>query len=221
MTTDNNLPSNLPIEHQNVPAAHQGLHDFLYGARADEHAVESGAAPMSVGDGDQAMGIDQWKAQTENRKVAGVYAVLDCDRIPQYIGYSRNITLSLESHLTQHGPDVCAFVRVQAFKFPKRTEMEALCNAWIAELEVTPPGNLDGSGQWAKTIGEAARAAMSEAERHTYEEKKLKLRKAMADNTLMKEGTPLSAEEANRRQKLEAAVTNDDWSEVIRDASRE
>ena len=214
MATD----SNLPIEHQNVPAAHQGLHDFLYGAGGDEHAVEPAEAPASVGDGSQAIALDAWTAQMGNGKVAGVYAVLDRDLIPQYIGYSRNIALSLESHLTQHGPDVCAFVRVQAFKFPKRTEMEALCNDWIAELGTTPPGNLDGGGKWAKTIGEAARAAMSEAERNAYEEKKLKLRKAMADTTLMREETPLSEDQTKRRQKLEASVTNDDWSAVIQDS---
>ena len=217
MTTDSNLPSNLPIEHQNVPVAHQSLHNFLYGAGVDEHAVETKAEPTPIGDGNQAISLEQWKAQTENRKVAGVYAVLDRDRIPQYIGYSRNITLSLESHLTQHGPDVCAFVRAQAFKFPKRTEMEALCNAWIAELEVTPPGNL-GGGQWAKTIGEAARAAMSEAERHAYEEKKLKLRKAMADTTLIQDEATLSEDETKRRQNLAASVTHDDWSAIIQDS---
>ena len=217
MATDQNLP----IEHQNVPAAHQGLHDFLYGVGGDEHAVAVSTAAAPAGEGDQVVSIADWKTETGNRKVAGVYAVLDCDRIPQYVSYSRNVALSLESHLTQHGPDICAFVRVKAFKFPKRAEMEALCAAWIAELETPPSGNLDGGGQWAKTIGQAARAAMSEAERQAYEEKKLKLRKAMADTTLMKEETTLSAEEANRRQTLEAAVTNDDWSAVIRDASRE
>ena len=214
MATDNNLP----IEHQNVPVAHQGLHDFLYSSGADEHAVEATTTAAPAGDGDQVASIDAWKAETGTRKVAGVYAVLDRDRVPQYISYSRNIALSLESHLTQHGPDICAFVRVQAFKFPKRTEMEALCTAWIAELETPPSGNLDG-GQWAKTIGEASRSVMSDADRQAYEEKKLKLRKAMADATLMREETPLSQAETERRQKLEAAVTNDDWSAVIRDAS--
>ncbi|MDJ0702497.1 MAG: GIY-YIG nuclease family protein [Leptolyngbyaceae cyanobacterium MO_188.B28] len=217
MATDQDLP----IEHQNVPAAHQGLHDFLYGAGVDEHAVEATTTAAPASDGDHVMSIDDWQAETGNRKLAGVYAVLDRDRVPQYISYSRNVALSLESHVTQQGPEVCAFVRVQAFKFPKRTEMEALCAAWIAELENPPSGNLDGGGQWAKTVGEAARAAMSDAERQAYEEKKLKLRKAMADNTLSQEKTPLSAEEVNRRQKLEAAVTNDDWSAVIRDASGE
>ena len=216
MATDQDLP----IEHQNVPAAHQGLHDFLYGAGVDEHAMEA-STTTPASDGDQVVSIDDWKAETANCKVAGVYAVFDRDRVPQYISYSRNVALSLESHQTQHGSDVCAFVRVQTFKFPKRTDMEALCAAWIAELETPPSGNLDGGGQWAKTVGEAARAAMSDAERQAYEDKKLKLRKAMADTTLTQEKTPLSAEDVDRRQKLEAAVSNDDWSAVIRDSSGE
>ncbi|MEN9520503.1 MAG: hypothetical protein RLZZ381_3091, partial [Cyanobacteriota bacterium] len=50
------------------------------------------------------------------------------------------------------------------------------------------------------------------------EEKKLKLRKAMADTTLIDElEAPINQNETEvqRRQKLEAAVENDDWSSVI------
>ncbi|MFM2315493.1 MAG: hypothetical protein RLZZ04_4771, partial [Cyanobacteriota bacterium] len=67
---------------------------------------------------------------------------------------------------------------------------------------------------------------MTAAERNAYEEKKLKLRKAMADATLVDEltgqtdhssteTTEILSENLQRRQKLEAAVENDDWSSVI------
>ena len=59
---------------------------------------------------------------------------------------------------------------------------------------------------------------MTDAERDAYEEKKLKLRKAMADATLTDELAAQdrqSEAELKRRQKLEAAVKNDDWSSVI------
>ncbi len=207
---------NTPLEHQNVPVAHQGLHSFLYGSD-NEHSADT---PSSVihSDGTNIVEISTWSQQTENTKIAGVYAVIDCDRIYQYIGYSRDVLRSLKGHIAQNGTAVCTYIRVQTFRFPKRQEMEALKDQWIEALDYTPLGNAEGGNTWARTIGEAAKATMSEAERNAYEEKKLKLRKAMADATLVDEleaQTNQSETEVQRRQKLEAAVKNDDWSSVI------
>lgn len=214
-----------PIEHQNVPQGHQGLHGFLYSSD-NEHAVVDAHIPDLESDGAQVLAITTWCGGTHpegnraaNAKLAGVYAVLDCDRQVQHIGISRNVMLSLNSHVTQLGRDTCAFVRVQTFKFPKRSEMEALRDSWLAELDRIPPGNSDDSNLWAGTVGEAATVAMSTAERSAYEEKKLKMRKAMADSNLSKEleasANSSDPAEIERRQNLEAAVQNDDWSAVI------
>lgn len=207
---------NTPLEHQNVPVAHQGLHSFLYGSD-NEHSAETSSSVIHS-DGTNIVEISTWSQQTENTKIAGVYAVIDCDHIYQYIGYSRDVLRSLKGHIAQNGTAVCTYIRVQTFKFPKRQEMEALKNQWIEALDYTPLGNAEGGNTWARTIGEAAKATMSEAERNAYEEKKLKLRKAMADATLVDEleaQTNQSETEVQRRQKLEAAVKNDDWSSVI------
>lgn len=209
---------NLPVEHQNVPAEHRGLHDFLYSS-ADEHTVtEMTVIPESKNNGTEVLSVDAWCAGIANAKIAGVYAVLDEAHRTQYVGYSRNVLLSLNSHITQLGTATCAFVRVQAFKYPQRTEMENLRDAWIAELDTVPPGNNEESGLWASTVGEAARVAMSASERHAYEEKKLKLRKAIADTTLSRESETVDANELERRQALESAVKNDDWSSIINES---
>jgi hypothetical protein len=207
-----------PIEHQDVPQAHQGLHGFLYSSD-HEHAVVDANSPDLESDGVEVVAVNIWCNRATNAKLAGVYAVLDCDRRVQYIGISRNVLLSLNSHVAQLGSNTCAFVRVKNFKFPKRSEMEALQDAWLDEIDYMPPGNSEQSGLWAGTVGEAATVAMSVAERNAYEEKKLKMRKAMADSNLSKEleaNIPSSdLAEAERRQNLEAAVQNDDWSAVI------
>lgn len=206
---------NQPLEHQNVPIAHQGLHSFLYSSDR-EHSAEEAAGVINA-DGTEIVEISVWEQQTENSKVAGVYAVLDSDRLYQYISYSRDVLRSLKGHITQNGTQVCTYIRVKTFKFPKRQEMEALKTAWLCELNYLPVGNQE-SNTWASTIGEAAKATMSQSERNAYEEKKLKLRKAMADTTLIDElaaPTSQSETEVQRRQKLEAAVENDDWSSVI------
>ena len=212
--------NNIAIEHQNVPVAHQGLHSFLYSSD-DEHTSVS---PSIALDNDLAevVSVADWRSLTDRVKVAGVYAVLDCDRQTQYIGYSRDVRQSLEGHIAQNGTEICAFIRVQVFKFPKRQAMEALRDEWIAELDYIPSGNQAGNqaaqGNWASTVGEAARIVMSESDRNNYEEKKLKLRKAMADTTLIDELEKSDRQDsvmAERHQKLEAAVKNDDWSAVI------
>ncbi|MBD2409190.1 hypothetical protein FACHB389_33010 [Nostoc calcicola FACHB-389] len=206
---------NQPIEHQNVPTNHRGLHDFLYSSD-DEHATtQVSITPELTNNSTEITSVEAWRVAADNAKIAGVYAVLDAERRTQYIGYSRNVLLSLNGHITQNGEQKCAFVRVQAFKFPKRQEMEDLRDAWIAELESTPPGNATDCGMWASTVGEVAKAVMSEVERQAYEEKKLKLRKAMADTTLSKDSQTTDASETERLRQLEAAVKNDDWSVII------
>ena len=216
------MTENTPLEHQNVPVAHQGLHTFLYGSD-NEHSAERSA--QIVADGTNIIEVSQWERHTGNNKVAGVYAVLDSDRIYQYVGYSRDVLRSVRGHIAQNGDReadaerhrACTYIRVQTFKFPKRQAMEATKDEWIAELDYTPAGNA-GEGTWAGTIGEAAKATMTAEERNAYEEKKLKLRKAMADASLIDELTAqdnLNDAEVKRRQQLEAAVKNDDWSSVI------
>jgi hypothetical protein len=191
-------PNHTPIEHQDVPVAHQGLHDFLYSS-ADEHGV----AAKVVGpiDATAIVPLDDWCDRAGDAKVAGVYAVFDRQQQLQYVNISRHVSLSLRGHQTQLGADCCAFVRVQPFSFPDRAAMAAVQTAWMAENGVAPIGNTEAAdGLWAKTTGDAAIAAMSPAERSAYEEKKLKLRKAMADSTL--KDAPQVAQ-------------GDDWSSVI------
>lgn len=206
-----------PIEHQNVPQAHQGLHDFLYSS-ADEHSAETTAVPALELTANSPIAVEAWCDEVQNAKIAGVYAVLDGDRQTQYIGYSRNVALSLRSHLTQMGTEICTWVTVQAFKFPKRDEMEKLRDEWIAALPSPPPGNLEGT--WAETVKDAATQVMSAAEREAYEEKKIKLRRAMADGTLHKEEIKAQSE-AEQRQDLAAAMNDDNWSAVIREQTQE
>ena len=207
-----------PIEHQNIPENHRGLHDFLYSSD-DEHVIcEEIVTPDLKNDGTEVLAIANWCESASNTKIAGVYAVLNEKHSIQYIGYSRNVMLSLNSHVAQLG-STCAFVRVQSFKYPKRTEMENLRDTWISELDSIPPGNDTQTGLWASTVGEAARVAMSATERNAYEEKKLKLQKAIADQTLNRSES-LDAGDFERRQKLEAAVENDDWSAIINESAK-
>ncbi len=205
---------NLQIEHQNIPTEHRGLHEFLYSSDDEHTAIEVTLTPDSANNGVEVLPLETWCAADRNAKIAGVYAVLDTEGCTQYIGYSRNVLLSLKDHKRQNGEQKCAFVRVQTFKFPKRQDMEDLRSAWIASLVRVPPGNASLGEMWARSVGEVT-GVMSEAERKAYEEKKLKLRQAMADTNLSKESETTDASNALRQHQLEAAVENDNWSTII------
>ena len=204
---------NIPIEHQNVPTAHQGLHEFLY-SDADEHGTTATTPQLEL-DGDKILPITEWQSSAENARLAGVYAVIDSSHQTQYVGYSRNVSISLKGHLIEHGSDVCAYVRVRSFKFPKREEMEQLRDSWITASNSVPPGNAGSSDGWAATLGEIAAAAMSPAEREAYEEKKLKLRRAMADSALSRELDAAHITDDRKREHFAAAMNDDNWSAVI------
>jgi hypothetical protein len=212
------VEKDLPIEHQNVPTAHQGLHEFLYSA-ADEHGAAATTVNLDL-DGERVLPLPEWQALAENAKVAGVYAVLDTAQQTQYIGYSRNVFTALKGHLAEHGGEVCAYVRVQPFKFPKREEMENLRDRWIAALTEVPAGN-NGSGVWATTVGAVAKAAMSPAEQAAYEEKKLKLRRAMADGALSRELDAAAISDEQKREQFAAAMNDDNWSAAIQGQTSE
>ncbi|MBW4549761.1 MAG: GIY-YIG nuclease family protein [Aphanocapsa sp. GSE-SYN-MK-11-07L] len=206
---EHNLPS-VPIEHQDVPQAHRGLHDFLYGA-GDQHGAETVSKPIALHD--QVTAVDQWCELAGGSKIAGVYAVLDQDQKTQFVGISRHVSLALSSHQAAVGPQTCAFVRVQAFNFPKREEMEAVRQAWLDQLDYTPTGHAEEGDRWASTISAAATTAMTPAERQAHAEKKLKLQQAMADPAAQKVQPSVTNEE--QRQNLIAAIAEDDWSSVI------
>ncbi|MEO1068391.1 MAG: GIY-YIG nuclease family protein [Cyanobacteria bacterium J06638_6] len=205
------------IEHQHIPVAHQGLHDFLYSV-ADEHAADTAEVPALEHRVDAPLAVADWFDLAQDAKVAGVYAVLDSNSQTQFIGFSRNVSLSLRGHLAQKGEAVCALVQVQPFKFPKREVMAALQAEWMAALPSPPPGNVDGT--WAKTIGEASSQVMSAAEREAYEAKKLKLRRAMADSSLSKE-QPQADRPTDPQADLAAAMTDDNWSGLIREQTQD
>jgi hypothetical protein len=206
-------PIEQPIEHQNVPVAHRGLHDFLYSSD-DEHAAIAPTPTLAVMTEDWVMPLEDWFVRTGEAKVAGVYGVFDLHQHLQYVNISRNVSLSLRGHQLQLGSELCAFVRVSVFRSPKRDEMTALQAAWIAENGTTPMGNRDRENPWAQMTGDAAIAAMSPVERAAYEEKKLKLRSAMADSSLSRE-LPIAETDGDRSQNTKSAVQSDDWSSVI------
>jgi len=96
----------------------------------------------------------------------GVYAIFDCDRVLQFVGYSRDVHLSLKQHLVRQ-PEKCYWLKVQTINRPSRTVLEEIKEAWIAENSSIPPGNVANTTQWNEPID--AKLAMTADEQTSYQ----------------------------------------------------
>ncbi|MGK7876444.1 MAG: GIY-YIG nuclease family protein [Xenococcaceae cyanobacterium] len=97
----------------------------------------------------------------------GVYAIFDQDKVLQFVGYSRDIYLSLKQHLVRQ-PKSCYWLKVQTITRPSRTILEGIRQAWIEENGSIPPGNGADEAKWNQPID--AKPAMTEAEKEEYQQ---------------------------------------------------
>lgn len=95
----------------------------------------------------------------------GVYAIFDQSQTLQYIGYSRDVLLSLRQHLVRQ-PAQCHWLKVETSDRPNRTQLEAIQTAWIAENGTLPAGNGAIADQWNQPID--AKIEMTAAEQTAY-----------------------------------------------------
>ncbi len=111
----------------------------------------------------------------------GVYAIFDRDRALQFVYYSRNIYASLKQHLIRQ-PEQCYWLKTYTVSQPSRTLLQEIQGAWIAENQITPPGNDRDRALWLDPID--AKVRMSDRDRQTYaqsdEPGKIKLLKQVA-----------------------------------------
>lgn len=111
----------------------------------------------------------------------GVYAIFDRDRTLQYVGYSRDVYLSLKQHLIRR-PQSCYWLKLQTITRPSRKILEEIAKAWIRENGTTPPGNATQTANWTQPID--ANASMTEAEKSQYQQSdelgQIKIRKKVA-----------------------------------------
>lgn len=96
----------------------------------------------------------------------GVYAIFDRDRVLQFIGYSRDIYLSLKQHLIRQ-PQHCFWIKFQTISRPNRMILETIKEAWISENGRTPPGNDTDETQWTQPID--VKPLMTDEERTAYD----------------------------------------------------
>lgn len=206
-----------------VPEGHKGLHGFLYGEEGgDRHTVSTDKYQFreDEDDGTTLLPVKSYVESREGEKPLGVYALYDTHHNLQYVGYSRNVVLATKAHLGLVGEEKCAFIKVMVFRnkaMATRANLEREVQNWLDESGTIPPGNGAERQLWESTQVFDTKN-MSPAELEEYEEKKLRMKKAMGD-ALIENGDNDDAE--TRRLKLIQAVQGDDWSAVIDGQSKE
>ena len=82
----------------------------------------------------------------------GVYAVYDASDALQYVGISRKVVVSINTHLESLGPEIVAAVKVGEMVGAGKEELTDAWRAWIeSSVEVAgdiPPGNKPGATDW-------------------------------------------------------------------------
>lgn len=81
----------------------------------------------------------------------GVYAIFNQERVLQFVGYSRDIYLSLRQHLVRQ-PHQCYWVKLQTIDRPSRTILANIEQAWILENGSLPVGNGEKKITWTQAI---------------------------------------------------------------------
>eukprot|EP00898_Chlorokybus_atmophyticus_P007762 jgi/Chlat1/7988/Chrsp7S07745 len=212
---------------QQVPEGHKELHGFLYGdGGAEVHGDASSTSVYVPRDGEDdgavVVELEQWASVRELAKPAGVYAIYDEADTLQYVGYSRSMAVAVRAHRARAGPHKAAKVRARVVRDPAmitRTRLEAVRDEWMTdEFGHVPLGNGSEKELW-EGVGSLA-AVMTDAERAAYEEKKLKMRKAMGEN-LYDDVEGEAEDSKQRRLNLLRAVEGDDWSGVIDGQTKE
>lgn len=95
----------------------------------------------------------------------GVYAIFDREKVLQFVGYSRDIYLSLKQHLVRQ-PQSCYWFKVQTIDRPSRTILENTQNAWIEENGAVPLGNAADQAKWNQPID--AKSAITDEEQASF-----------------------------------------------------
>ncbi len=111
----------------------------------------------------------------------GVYAIFNQQQEMQYVGYSRDVYLSLKQHLVRQ-PQNCYWLKLQTITRPSRKILEDIASAWIKENGTTPVGNERENSVWTEPIN--ANVAMTEEEKAQYQQSdelgQIKIKKKIA-----------------------------------------
>lgn len=113
--------------------------------------------------------------------VIGIYAIFNQEKVLQYVGYSRNLFISLKQHLIRQ-PDKCYWYKFYQIDRANRTILEEIRRNWLQENGELPIGNGEAESLWTQSID--AKLTMTEDDKLQYQQSdelgKIKLLKKIA-----------------------------------------
>ncbi|MEG3439680.1 GIY-YIG nuclease family protein [Pannus brasiliensis CCIBt3594] len=133
---------------------------------------------------------DDWQGKI------GVYAIFDEGKTLRFVGYSRDVYLSLKQHLARQ-PRACYWLKVHTVDRPSRTLLEEIRQAWRSEN-----GGMEGDEKsWTEPID--ARRSMTEEERESYDRAEESDRGKILKNIARRVESEIKEELENRGVKME------------------
>jgi hypothetical protein len=118
-------------------------------------------------------------SELENK--IGIYAIFNNEKKLEYVGYSRNLFMSLKQHLVRQ-PDKCYWFKFYLIERPSRSILEEIRSNWLAENHHLPKGNAEEEVFWTQPID--AKLTMTEDDKAQYQQNdelgKIKLLKKVA-----------------------------------------
>ncbi|MBF2067062.1 MAG: GIY-YIG nuclease family protein [Calothrix sp. C42_A2020_038] len=96
----------------------------------------------------------------------GVYAIFDAEKKLEFIGYSRDVYLSLRQHLVRK-PDKCYWLKIYTIERPSRSILENIEKNWIEENGTIPNGNAQNKDIWTQPVN--VKTLMTHEEKINYE----------------------------------------------------
>jgi len=96
----------------------------------------------------------------------GVYAIFNQQKILEYVGYSRNLLLSLKQNLVRQ-PEKCYWFKTYIIERPSRSILEEIKQSWLSENGAIPPGNDQEETKWTQPID--AKLSMTQQDKQDYE----------------------------------------------------
>jgi hypothetical protein len=111
----------------------------------------------------------------------GIYAIFNNEKTLEYVGYSRNLFMSLKQHLVRQ-TDKCYWFKFYLIERPSRSILEEIRSNWLAENHDLTKGNAEEETLWTQPID--AKLTMTEEEKAEYKKNdelgKIKLLKKVA-----------------------------------------
>lgn len=96
----------------------------------------------------------------------GVYAIFNQDKILEYVGYSRNLLLSLKQNLVRQ-PEKCYWFKTYIIERPSRSILEEIKQSWLSDNGAIPSGNDGEETKWTQPID--AKLSMTQQDKQDYE----------------------------------------------------